>query len=134
MFRVAAGADILRAQMRSRKTPQATRYPYADVLAEVQRVVAAQPRGTSKALAAVCNLHSAGFSERLRGGGKAFSIEQLGAIADALGAPAGWPFVEWGGTTPTTAVVLVGGPRRREGQQLRRIAQLLEDVAKDLEK
>jgi hypothetical protein len=35
------------------------------------------------------------FSHRLVGERSRFTLEQLGAIADALDAPPGWPFVPW---------------------------------------
>lgn len=78
------------------KPPGRSRFSYEDVTAEISKAVAHAPRGTKKSLAAACGVDSAGFSHRMTGyRGERFTVEQLGAIADELQAPTGWPFLSW---------------------------------------
>lgn len=78
------------------KPPSRSRFSYEAVTEEIARAVAASPRGTKKALASACGIDAAGFSHRMTGyRGERFTVEQLGAIADELGAPSFWPFAAW---------------------------------------
>jgi hypothetical protein len=79
---------------RRRQSLQSVRYAYDEVLSEVVRVVKRMPRGTGSALAAAANLRPSEMSHRLAGRVR-FPVEELGAIADALHGPPGWPFIQW---------------------------------------
>jgi hypothetical protein len=112
-----------------------TRYTYKAILDEVRLVVESMPRGTHRALGDACNLDHPGFSKRLAGGrGYSFSIEHLGAIADALNAPPGWPFIPWNGAAtaapPTPSLRVMRG--RLAAAQLRRFARLIDGLAEDM--
>lgn len=75
-----------------------SRYSYADAVAEVSRVLGEEKRGIYARCAAACLLRPDQFSKRLRISDdreSGFQVEHFGAIADVLGAPAGWPFVRW---------------------------------------
>lgn len=66
------------------------------IVSEIRTYLAGAPRGTAKRLAETAGMDQSGFSNRLNEQrGMRFSYEQLGAIADAIGAPPGWPLVRW---------------------------------------
>ena len=66
------------------------------VVAEIRKYLEQAPRGTAKRLAEAAGMDHAGFSNRLHEQrGMRFNYEQLGAIADAIEAPPGWPLVKW---------------------------------------
>jgi hypothetical protein len=71
-----------------------SRYSYEAVVIEIRRKLGDE--GVShKSAAAACKLSDTGFSQRLRGEESWFKVEHLGAIADALKAPPGWPLIPW---------------------------------------
>lgn len=75
---------------------EASRYSHSMVVAEIRSYLETAPRGTAKKLAEIAGMDHAGFSNRLHEQrGMRFNYEQLGAIADAIGAPPGWPLVNW---------------------------------------
>lgn len=100
------------------------------IVAEIRRYVERAPRGTAKRLAEAAGMDHAGFSNRIHEQrGMRFNYEQLGAIADAIGAPPGWPLVRWNvGEALATVMRLAGeeggkagadalGPAEREAVQ-----------------
>lgn len=72
--------------------PRAGRYTAEGVREEIYRVIQSGPRGTHVKVAREMNISSQQLSHRL-GGAYGFSIDEIGIIADALGAPPGWPFI-----------------------------------------
>jgi hypothetical protein len=74
--------------------PRAGRYTMERAAAEVARVIQAKPRGTHVAVARELNISSQQLTHRCSNDYK-FTVEELGIIADFLGAPTGWPFVPW---------------------------------------
>lgn len=76
------------------------RYTYAAVRSEIEAFLKDKGRGggrgASKRLAGALDLDAPGFRHKLiEYRGERFTVEQLGAIADAANAPVGWPFVPW---------------------------------------
>jgi hypothetical protein len=124
--------------MKTRRQPeQPSRYSYNEVVAEVARVLETMPRGTQKVLAIACNLDSPGFTNRMAKAGSRFTLEQIGALADALQAPPGWPFLSWSSDATTSAVpsaapVRVPLVERRIAGELRRLARFMDDFADEL--
>ena len=66
-----------------------------DVIAE--RVECARQKSGMlvKDLAAAADLQTWAWYKKSRRLGSTFTLDELSAIADALNAPEGWPFVEW---------------------------------------
>jgi transcriptional regulator with XRE-family HTH domain len=50
---------------------------------------------TNKELAGKVGILEASWSRKMRGQGNTFTLTEIAAVADALEAPAGWPFVDW---------------------------------------
>jgi hypothetical protein len=77
---------------------------------ELRQYLEHAPRGTAKRLAEAAGMDHAGFSNRLHEHrGMRFNYEQIGAIADAIGAPPGWPLVKWNvGEALATVLRLAG--------------------------
>jgi hypothetical protein len=77
-------------------TPE-SRYSYRraadEVAAEIDERTDLEGPGFQKQVAGAIGLDESAFSHRLTGVKSKFTIEQLGAIADFLQAPPGWPFV-----------------------------------------
>lgn len=71
-----------------------SRYSYEAVVIEIRRKLKDKDVSHKKA-AEACKLSDTGFSQRLRGEESWFKLEHLGAIADLLGAPPGWPLIHW---------------------------------------
>lgn len=72
-----------------------SRYSLAESRREVQRVVARIGRGAQKAVALGIGITEQAMSAKLRGEHDEMTVEQLGKVANLLGAPAGWPWVPW---------------------------------------
>lgn len=82
---------------RRAKSPPESRYSYDRITEEIQsaieRTKRERPGFTQKDVASYCNLTEQQFSHRMSGIRVWFKVEDLGAIADFLRAPPGWPFV-----------------------------------------
>lgn len=71
------------------------RYSAKQVSLAIAEAIARKGRGTHKALAAHMGWDSTQLSHRLAGDTVRWKLEGIGAIADFLNAPPGWPFVPW---------------------------------------
>lgn len=72
------------------------RYSYAAVTKEIGRVVEPMKRGTKKRLAAAAKMSASDFRHRMTEyRNERFSFEEIGAIAEELDAPPGWPWLKW---------------------------------------
>jgi hypothetical protein len=71
------------------------RYSAKQVSLEITAAIKRKGRGTHKELAAHMGWDSTQLSHRLAGDTTRWKIEQIGAIADFLEAPPGWPFLPW---------------------------------------
>lgn len=70
------------------------RYDHDVIALRVEK--ARQVRGMLvKDLADAAGLQAWAWYKKTRRAGSTFTLEELSHIADALGAPEGWPFVEW---------------------------------------
>jgi hypothetical protein len=72
-----------------------SRHSYAEVVHEIRRQLDERGRGAYKDAAAACLMPPPAFSQRLRGKHSRLEVEHLGALADFLGAPKGWPLISW---------------------------------------
>ena len=83
--------------------PPPSRYSYRAAVEEIGRCIdeeAKKPNGlTQKQIAGAANLDESAFSHRRTGAKSKLTLEHIGAIADFLNAPPGWPFVP-GGDAP----------------------------------
>jgi hypothetical protein len=73
----------------------AGRYSAKHVSLEIAAAIARKGRGTHKALAAHMGWTSQQLSHRLAVDTTRWKVEEIGAIADFMRAPPGWPFVAW---------------------------------------
>lgn len=71
------------------------RYSTKAVSLEIAAAIKRKGRGTHKALAAHMGWGHTQLSHRLAVDTTRWRIEEIGAIADFLDAPPGWPFVAW---------------------------------------
>lgn len=74
--------------------PGPLRYTHEQVTAEIDRYIRRQPRGIVTKLARAAGMPTHAFSKR-QGNELTWTIEQIGALAEAIKAPTGWPWVPW---------------------------------------
>lgn len=73
-----------------------SRYSQRLVTAEIRQALARKnERGTHKKLADALGLETSQQLSHRLAGDYAFSVEELGAVADFFDAPLGWPFIPW---------------------------------------
>ncbi len=74
--------------------PERSRYSYEQICLEIESRLS--KRGMQARAAEACLLATPQFNKRLhRTSTERFEIEHLGAIADFLRAPPGWPLIPW---------------------------------------
>jgi len=76
--------------------PGTSRYPHSAIALEIERILDRGERGTKKRAAQAAGLDPSSLRNRItEREGYRFSVDEIGAIAQELGAPTGWPFVPW---------------------------------------
>lgn len=71
-----------------------SRFRYEQIVQRVERAREEKAIST-KALAEQVGITGSAWYRKLRDNGSRFTLDEFGAIAEALDAPEGWPFVEW---------------------------------------
>lgn len=76
------------------KRKKTSRFDYPVIVERIRAAQQAAGRSTLDLCSAAGIAPSAWYRKSLRRG-SSFSLDELASIAEALDAPAGWPFIDW---------------------------------------
>jgi hypothetical protein len=71
------------------------RFEYAVIVDRIRKAIERDGR-PAKQVYEAAGIPTDRWYRKMRGDASTFTLDEFGRIADALDAPEGWPFVEWG--------------------------------------